>query len=203
MRRFRFRQRRRTNFRRARTIVRAVSGITLAKRIVLDNLTVPDVTTTDFDNPLDVDLLQCIEAQDEEQISDGTVVADAPLYSRITSFKFTGFMWAGAATTVRWLLIKDQDGDEQLTALANASFHGSNDTPVFREARKNTIAKGTFRLPADRLQSNFRVFVSRKALARISPLRENDKLRLMVAKDAAGTTASLNGFGTIYIKANA
>lgn len=202
MRRFRFRPRR-TNFRRARSIVRAVSGITLAKRMVFNNLTIPDVSAADFDNQLVVPLVECVESVDEEVESNGTAIADVPLYSRLTSMRTSFFIWSGAATDIRWMLQKQPDGDTLTASLIDASFHGSDDTQNQREARKNTIAKGYFRVPSDRLQVPFRIFVKPKSWSRIAPMRENDRLVLLLAKSAEGTSASFNGFGTIWCKANA
>lgn len=202
--RFRFGRRRR-NFgrmvRRARPIVRAATGIVLAKRVLLNQLTIPDITAADFDNPLSIDLLRCIEAQDEEVESDGTNIADTPLYSRITGMRMNLFIKAGAATDIRWMMHKSPDNDITVTSLAT-DFHNSNDTQPQRELRKMTVAKGYFAIGSDRLLTRFPIFVSKKALARISPMRENDRLRLVVAKHGDGTTATLSGFGTIYVRAN-
>lgn len=210
MRRFRSRRQGRTNFRRARSIVRAVSGITLAKRVLLPGLTIPDVTAADWDNALTIDLLECVEAQDEEVESDGTAIADAPLYSRLTAFKLRltiiGPVGAGSANVFRWLLYKKPDGEAiagtDLSA-AGATFHSSNDTPTAREVRKMTMAKGVVYTNSSTGITGVRIFISRAAMKRISPLRENDRISLLIAKDALGTTATLHGFGTLYIKANA
>jgi hypothetical protein len=170
---------------------------------VLTEESIPDITSAAFDTPLNIDLLECVESVDEEAISDGSTVADVPLYSRILSFKTHLFVDCDAATLIRWVLYKMPDGEALVGSLVDATFHGSQDTPTGREIRKVIIAKGYMRISADRLQSPLRIFISRQALKRISPLRENDKLRLTIAKSAAGTTAQLSGFGTIYVKANA
>lgn len=206
-RRFGFRQRRFGRMvRRARPIVRAASGITLSKRVIFDSLTIPDVTSANYDNPLQIGLLNCTEGgQEEKQESDGTNIATTPLYSRITGFKFNFYVKAAAATDIRWILHKLPDGEELVTDANRlaGNFHNSDDTNPMREFRKMIIAKGFFGLSASSLQTRFPIFVKRKALARISPLREGDILRLDVAKHADGTTATLNGFGTIYVRANA
>lgn len=112
---------------------------------------------------------------------------------------------AASQTFVRWMLVKRPDGETNLasTSLIDATFHGSDDTINARELRKYTVAKGMVVIPSDRLATRMPIFVSRKALARISPLRENDRLTLHLAKSAAGTTVDLDGFGTIWVKANA
>lgn len=190
--------------RRARPIVRAVTGISLVKRILVDNATVPDVTTVDYDNPLNVALLQCIEAQDEEQVSDGTVIADAPLYSRITGIRLKCIFQASTAVMMRWMVYKSPDNDITVSSLINGgdAFHSSNDTPTAREIRKNTLAKGFFWLNADRQASDINVRISKAALQRVSPLRENDQIKFVTAKAAAGTAVSLNMMGQIYLRAN-
>jgi hypothetical protein len=201
--RFRGKFRRKWRFRAVRRAVRAVSGITLAKRIVLTEETIPDVTSVAFDNPLSIDLLECVESIDEEAISNGTTIADVPLYSRMTSFKTNLFVDCDAATLIRWVLYKKPDGEALISDLADNSFHGSQDTPGQREFRKYLMAKGYLRISADRLQVPLKVYVSKAAMRRAAPFREGDKISLIIAKSAAGTTAQLSGFGTIYCKANA
>lgn len=205
-RRFQFRRRMRPNFAKARRVVRAVSGITLTKRILLAGLTIPDITSVDWDNPLIVDLLQCIEAQDEEQVTDGTVIADAPLYSRATGIRLILTILGSTSTTnvYRWLLYKKPDGESLVTSLAGTGqFHNSGDTPTLREVRKLTIAKGMVVTNPSTAVTRLPIFVKRKAWQRIAPLRENDTISLVIAKDAAGTTSLLHGMGQIYVKANA
>lgn len=204
-RRFRFRRGPRMNFGRARRVVRAVTGITLAKRIQVTRATIPDVTSVDFDNPLAVELLECTESMDEEVESDGTGIADVPLYSRVKSMRLQGIFEGSTSvsTMVRWLLYKKPDGEALVTDLTNSIFHSSNDTPGMREIRKYTVAKGMLVINPSSAVAHSRFFVSPKAWARISPMRENDKLSLIVAKAAEGTTCSLSLLGTIYVKANA
>lgn len=191
--------------RRARPIVRAATGITLSKRIVLNNIQMTDVSAADYDAPNIINLLECVEAQDEEQISNDSSVADCPLYSRVVSMKLNAYFRAPSATEIRWMLIKRPDGETNAatTSLIDATFHGSDDTQAARELRQYTLAKGQVAIASDRLQTPFRVFVSRRAWARASPMRENDVISLIVAKSSEGTTASISGFGTIYVKANA
>lgn len=204
MRRFRSRGRfrPRTNFRRARQVVRAVTGITLSKRVNIDKFTIPDVTSADYDNAITLGLVECIEAQDEEVESNGTVIADAPLYSRITSIRLKGFVAGQGGEQIRWILFKSPDADITGQSAIDA-WHVSDDTQAARELRKMTIAKGVFRVQPDKLASNFPLFIKRAALARISPLREGDVLRLAIAKDATATNCTITMWGTIYIKANA
>jgi len=186
----------------ARPIIRAATGITLSKRILLSEFTIPDATSADYDTAVDIDLVECTEAMDEEVESNGTTIADVPLYSRLTAMRTQFLVRAGTATIVRWALYKKPDGEQLVTSLADSNFHSSNDVQNNREFRKNTVAKGLLFVSPDRLASNFRIFVKRKAWARISPMRENDKLCLVMAKDMDGTTATLDGFGTIWCRAN-
>lgn len=198
----RFRQ-----FARVRRVVRAASGITLTKRVLLAGLTIPDVTAADWDNALTVDLIECIEAQDEEVESDGTSIADCPLYSRVTGMRLDLTILGATSTTnvYRWLLYKKPDGEAiagtDLSA-AGATFHSSNDTPTAREVRKMTIAKGMVVTNPNSAVTRLRPFVSRKAWKRISPMREGDKLTFLIAKDTAGTTSILHGMGSLYVRAN-
>lgn len=203
-RRFRFRHSRGGFARR----VRAVIGTTLVKRVSFDRTTIPDVTSVNFDNPLFIDLLACREAIDEEIESTGgttpgTDVADCPVYSRLTSMKLN-ILLEGAtsvSTYIRWLLYKMPDGESLITGLGS-SFHSSDDTPTFREARKYTMAKGHLVLNPSTAVQQMRVFVSKGALKRVSPMRENDRIRLVIAKAAEGTTCTVAGFGNLYVRAN-
>lgn len=107
-----------------------------------------------------------------------------------------------AGGILRWVLQKSPDGEQLTTALTDAAFHGSDDTQNQREVRKMTIAKGMILVAADKQGAQFRIFVSRKAWQRISPMRENDRLDLYLAKDGAGTSTTLDGFGTVWCRAN-
>lgn len=208
MRRFRSFRRRRTNFRQARRIVRAVSGITLAKRIVLGGVTVPDITAADWDNPVGIDLAVCQETMDEQLESDGTNVAQVPLYSRLTAIKLNLQVVGPSSNSVvhRWILHKLPDGEELIAdnlRLAGANFHSSNDEPAHREMRKYTLAKGILITNSSTGVTPLRIFVKRAAMKRVGPFRENDVLRLDIAKDQTGISSALHGFGTLYFKANA
>lgn len=185
----------------ARPIVRAVNSMTLSKRVNLDKLTIPDVSAADYDNPLVVPLLTCIEAQDEEIESDGTNIATAPLYSRLTSMTLKMAVHAFSAQTVfRWMLWKSPDND--LTPNMTTNFHSSNDSITDREIRKMILAKGIVISNASSVVNSVPIFVRRSAMNRVGPLRENDRINFQIAKDAAGTTANLTGFGTLWVKAN-
>lgn len=189
---------------RARPIVRAVTGVTLAKRIVFDGVSVPAISATAYDNPLIQDLVECTEAQDEEAETDTSGgIADVPLYSRLLSLKLNLFLQSSAAPgaiRARWLLYKKPDGESLVTNLAGF-FHSSDDTPTLREIRKLTLAKGMLPLSNDNLANRLPIFVRRQAWQRASPMRENDKISLVVAQ-SSNATLTLSGFGTIYARAN-
>lgn len=186
----------------ARPIVRAVNGITLSKRIVFDNETIADAVSANYDTLTSIPLIVCQEAQDEEVEANGSVAAQVPLYSRLTAIKGNFLVRSASATLVRFVLAKAPDGEDLYSNLDDTSFHGSDDTPTARERRKFQLAKGILSVNGDRLESRLRFFVSKKAWARASPMRENDELMLYLAKDTAGSTASLDGFGTVYCRAN-
>lgn len=141
---------------------------------------------------------------DEEAESNGTAIADAPLYSRITGVKINANIIGSQATAnqFRWQLYKKPDGETLLADLSTA-WHVSDDTAAQRELRKMTIAKGLAVINQSSGNAFIRFFVKRNALKRISPLREGDKLVFVIAKDAPGTTAQLTLWGNIYLKANA
>lgn len=168
------------------------------------DLLIADVTSVDWDNPTTWELLECTEAQDEEAESiAGTSVADTPLYSKITGMRMNLFFRAANACMIRWMLLKLPDGDTLAANLTDANFHSSNDVQANRELRKYTLAKGMIGITSDKLQQPLRIRVSRAAWRRASPMRENDKIVLMMAKNAENTTATLSGFGTIWVRANA
>lgn len=204
---FRYRRRRRNFARRVGRIARAATGIVLAKRILVHDFLIPDVSAADFDNPVGFDLVGCSEAQDEGIESTGgttigTNVASIPLYSKLVAMRTNFIFRAANATMVRWMLVKKVDND--LTdATANTGFHSSNEDENNRELRKLILAKGFVNIPSDKLAAPLRIRVSRAAWKRAQPMRENDRISLVFSKEAAGTTATLSGFGTIWVKANA
>lgn len=160
------------------------------------------MTSADYDNGVTVDLLECVETMDEEVESNGSTVADTPLYSRITGMRLNLLLQAANACKIRWMLYKKPDGETLVSALTDANFHSSNDVQNNRELRKYTVAKGLAFVSPDRLAAPLNLFVRRQAWKRISPMREGDMLSLILAKEADGTTATLSGFGTIWVKAN-
>lgn len=178
-------------------------GITLAKRILVDNATIPDVTSVSFDNPLEVPLIECLETMDEEVESDGAgAIADVPLYSRFISIKLKCIVNAQQTNTFRWMLYKEPDGESLVTNLAT-QFHTSDDNPTAREVRKYTLAKGWFVVNPSSLIREFTIRPRRSALARCSPMRESDRITFVIAKDSNSTTSILHMMGTAYVKANA
>lgn len=208
MRRFKFRRNSfRRNVRRARPIIRAATGITLAKRMLLSGVTVPDVTAVDWDNPLKIQLLKCQESMDEEQEADGTSPAQVPLYSRLTGMRLNMQVVGPASSSVvhRWILHKKPDGEDLVSDATRmlTAWHSSDDTQAQREFRKFTVAKGILITNASTGVTPLRVFVKRAAMKRISPFRENDILQLDIAKDATGISSTIHGFGTLWVRANA
>lgn len=204
-RRFTFRRRRFA--RRVGGIARRATGIILTKRVILGGLTIPDVTAADWDNPLQIDLAVCQEAQNEELEADGTNVPTVPLYSRLVALKLDLTILGATSTTnvYRWILHKLPDGEEIIAdanRLSGNNFHSSDDTQAFREFRKLVMAKGMVVTNPNTAVTKLRVLVRKSAMARVAPLRENDTFRLDIAKDTAGTTSLLHGFGTLYFRAH-
>lgn len=191
--------------RRARRIVRSVSGITLVKRFVFDGVSIPDGTAANFDNEVEIPLIETLATVDEEVESDGAgAIADVPIYSRMTGFKANLYvaMTSSTPSDIRWMLYKEPDGESLVTDLST-QFHSSDDSPTMREIRKYTLAKGQFRVNASAQMSRFPIFISRAAMRRCSPMRLNDRITLVIAKANDTTTGTLHGFGSIYFKANA
>lgn len=179
----------------------------MAKRVVANGLTIPDVTSVDWDNPLEFDLLQCSEAQDENAESDDTSIASVPLYSRIKSMRLDMKVIGPSSSAVvhRWMLIKRPDGETLVTnatALVGNNFHSSDDSTAQREWRKHVLAKGILITNSSTGVTPLHVNVRPSAWARNSPMRENDLITLLIAKDATGVASTLHGFGTIWVKAH-
>lgn len=189
--------------RRARPIIKATTGITLVKRVNVDKGTIPDITSADYDNPLVISLLEATETMGEADVSDGSIIADAPLYSRITGIRLNTTVIAGQATQMqlRWIMWKDVDGDLPGSTVMPL-WHVSTESSVAREVRRMTIAKGLLIANQSSGVVPLHIRISRAALKRISPLRELDVLKFAIAKDAPGTAAVLNMWGSIYLRAN-
>lgn len=181
----------------------------MVKRVILSGLTIPDVTSADWDNPLAVGIVTTKYGDlDDELESNGTDIAEIPSHSRITRFKLN-FMILGATSTTnvyRWMLLKRPDGESLLAnsaAMIGDAFNSAADTPSQREWRKFLLAKGMVITNPNTAVSRLNIFVKKSALDRIAPMRENDAITLIIAKDTAGTTSLLHGFGNVYVKANA
>lgn len=186
---------------RIRRLVRAATGRVIGRRILFDQVAVNDVTSVSYDNATTIGLLKCGETNDDELVADGTNIPDAPLFSQVVAIKLQLVYDAASATTLRWVLWRDVDNEGLITSLAT-QFHSSSDSPAIREINKNIIAKGIFRVPASGLMTNKTVFVRKKTLRRLGSLREGDRIELMVAKAAEGTSGTVSGFGTIYVRVN-
>lgn len=172
-----------------------------AKRIILDAATVPARSSVAYDNPLTIGLLTTGETTDEEVESNGTTIAEARNYSKIVGIKGSFEIHSlTAGDRVRWMLVKDVDNEGAITSLADATFHSSNDDPTTRELRARTLAKGII-TGTDRTGKRIPFFIRRKTLRRLGSLRENDRIELVLAVSGSNT-ASLTGFGTIYVRAN-
>lgn len=100
------------------------------------------------------------------------------------------------------MLVKRADND-LTNATAMTDFHSSNDTSASREIRGLILAKGIVSIAPDKLQTSLKVRVSRAAWRRASPMRENDRIALVFAANTEGTnTVTVDGFGTIWVRAN-
>lgn len=176
-----------------------------AKRIILDALPIPDITSVAYDNPLAINLIVCQETVDEEVESNGTTIAEIPLYSRVVGMKLNLNVRSSVddPLTLRWLLYKMPDGEVLISTLADANFHSSDDSPTQRELRGLTLAKGILMTNASSGVNRLQVFIKRETLKRLGRMRENDRLRLTIAANAAATTqAAVSGMGTIYTRLN-
>lgn len=203
----RFGFRRRAFSRRVGRIARNATGIILAKRIRISGLTIPDVSAADWDNPLQVSLAIASEAQDETLVADGTNIPTVPLYSKLLSLKLQLIVLGATSTTnvYRAMIHKLPDGEELVadaTRMINA-FHTSADDTEQREFRKMQMWKSMLVTNPNTAVVNTRAFIRRSAMRRVSPMREGDVIRLDIAKDTAGTTSILHGFGTMWFRANA
>lgn len=185
-------------------IARRATGKILVKRVLIDKFTLPDITSADYDNPINLGLIEGIEAQDENVESDGSVIADAPLYSRIVAMKLKTIIHGSSAggELVRWMLVKNPDGDIS-NASFMAGFQSSNDDRTSSDVRSHTYAKGIVLVQPSRNSTSVPVFIKRKTLNRMGVLNEGDVVSLIMAKDATGTSLQVTCWGNIWIRANA
>lgn len=200
-----FRYRRRNFARKVGGIARRATGIILVKRVILDQVNIADVTSVSYDNPTNIGLCVAEESIEEEIESNGTTIAECPIYSRLLSMKLD-LIFRGSTSVsnlVRWMIMKRPDGEALVTSLADAQFHTSDDTPTQREVRSLTLAKGIIAINPSTATTSKRIFISRDAIRRVGRMNEQDRLELIVAKDAAGTTCDISGMGNLYFRANA
>lgn len=198
--------------RRARNFVRrtvSTMGPIEAKRVIFNAEDIPDYTSAAFDNPVKYDLLICQETVDEEVESDGSSIAQVPLYSRLVGMKMQMFIRGSVATpgVIRWMICKLPDGEDLITSigsgLTDAAFHSSNDSPNMRELRATTLAKGMILTNESSGVTRFPAFIRRQTLRRLGRLRENDKISLYLANSVQpATNPTLHGFGTLYCRLN-
>lgn len=189
--------------RRARGFVRRVmrnSGRIEAKRVILTDF-VPGANATPYTTITSVGLVVCQETMNEETESDGTNIAEVPLYSKVVGIKLNlSWFGMGASRYMRWMMYKDTDNETPISSLADANFHSSDDTPTMRELRKNTLAKGWVIPSADGLMKNLRISIRRKALRRIGGLREGDRIKIIFACNSSTSVGLISGFGTLYVR---
>lgn len=174
-----------------------------AKRINFDNLAIPARSSVAYDNPLVIPLVICQETVDEEVESNGTNIAQVPLYSKIVGMKLNLQLFNNAATggdRIRWALVKYPDGENLMADLSDTYWHNSDDNPTMREIRATTLSMG-FTVASDRTARALNIFVRRKTLQRLGKLRENDRLALKLAVSGTGA-AAISGFGTLYARMN-
>lgn len=178
--------------------------------MLLPGLTIPDITSEDWDNELTVTLARADSSPADESeglVADGTLIPIVPPHSRLVSLRLN-FKVLGAASTqnvYRWALVKNPDGDSILTNMSTTAqtFHAASLTPTTREVNKYTLAKGIAVTNPSTAISNLNVFVKRSAMRRVSGFKADDTLTFHIAKDTAGTTSILHGMGTLYFRANA
>lgn len=141
---------------------------------------------------------------DETIVTDGTSIAQVPLYSKVVGLKMQ-LNIRGSVTTppiVRWMLCKNPDGDYTAGNFMTA-FQSAADDATTREIRGLTLAKGMVMLNESSGVSRLPVFVRRATLKRLGSLRENDRLELVLAcSGAPATNPTLSGFGQIYCRLN-
>lgn len=199
--------RRRGGFRRARSFVRktvASMGPIEAKRFLFDEISLTQASATAFDAVHALGLVVCQESVNEETESNGTNVAEVPLYSKLVGMKGSiSLTNLGATNRIRWLLYKRPDGESLTSTLADAFFHSSDDTPTMRELRANTLAKGIILPKADSLKATINLGrIRRSTLRRLGNLRENDAIYLLISTNTTAGSQKIHGMGTMYVRTN-
>lgn len=141
---------------------------------------------------------------DETLVSDGTNIAQVPLYSKLVSVKLNLAIRGSVSTpgVIRWMLVKNTDNDKTAAEFMTA-FHNSADDAVSREIRALIYAKGFVMVNESSGVNHFRVFIRRQTLRRLSSMRENDRVQLILANsNAPATNPTLHGFGNLYFRLN-
>lgn len=143
------------------------------------------------------------ETIDEEQEADGTSAAQCTIGSRIVSLKLAFQLTTPSSAIYRWLLWKKPDGEDLLAnigaGLKDGAFHSADDTASLRELRKVTLAKGVIVPDTAGARGFLKIYVKRKALARVARMSENDSLVLSIANSLGTEAGKLHGFGNIYV----
>lgn len=170
------------------------------RRVVIHGATIPDITAADFDNPLTETLVTAEETVDREvEAIDGTP-AQVPRECHLTAIKLQGHVRSAASgnEVVRWMLVKNIQDD-----LTGAGFmtrwQDSEASVTAKYVRGATIAKGQLQINANTV-TPLKCFIRRSALRRNSFLNEDDDIAFVIAKDATGTTCSLELWGQIYFR---
>lgn len=189
--------------RRAKGLIRRIvakMGPIEAKKFLFTDLSIPSDAGTDFSVKLSIPLIVAGDTVDEELESDGTNIAQVTNYSKLVGIKgqirVTGM---GTGTRVRWMLLKQPDGEDLVAGgLIDSAFHSSNDNPTNRELRATTLAKGIL-YESDKTSQPIPLFVKRKTLRRLGTLRESDRITLVLAQNTTDA-CEISGFGTLYAR---
>lgn len=146
-------------------------------------------------------LLICDDDPDYNQLIDGTTAAEVAPGSRILALQLHFQVVLGSDNEiVEWVLMKNPDNDLSTAESSIAALYTQDVSAETRTIRKNAIAAGHFIMDSNHGTPEVRVNVSRKALARVGPIQDTDRLNMVFTMTAATGNTTLYGRGRIITR---
>lgn len=149
----------------------------------------------------DLNLLVCDDDPDYDQLIDSVTPAECAPGSRILAIQMH-FQWVangGDNELVEWILFKNRDG-VIAAGTGIGTLYTQDLTATGRFLRKDTIAAGHTIFDSNHATPEIRINIPRKALRRLGPMQENDKLMMCFTHTAAAGNSTLYGRGRIITR---
>lgn len=163
--------------------VRKVMGTITTHRVRMLSKTIN--TTTPFRTY--VDLLTADDDPDYDIVSNGTTIAECHANSKIVKVQLKINLFNSSTDKfVEWALYRDPDQVLGTNATIDAMFTSDVSTND-QLMKKNAVAYGNKRFTSQADGGIAKIFIKRKALARIRTMHDNDKLRLLFQEESQST----------------